>query len=197
MNNVAAQLASVATVSREKLLGIVSPFVLRSERVKRDGKWVCIVQNCTTLAQKGLKHMCRIHHSSHAKIDAALAKLPPGLHQMALPDLRDTVSKALGDQLTDLEEKFAGLSPRSKGQRVTQLDPENQHLVVKVHVNPNKAGKATGTTIGQLLKNANGGNITLFSKTLTKKVCFSVRDGRRGCFDCAFSRLNKRSQSCF
>jgi hypothetical protein len=40
MNTVAAQLASVATVSREKLLGIVSPFVLRSERVKRDGKWV-------------------------------------------------------------------------------------------------------------------------------------------------------------
>jgi hypothetical protein len=113
-----------------------------------------------------------MHHSSQAKIDAALAKRPPGLDQMALPDLRDTVGKALGDQLTDLEEKFAGPSPRSKGQRVTQLDPENQHLVVKVHENPNKACKATGTTIGQLLKNANRGNITLYSKTLTKKVCF-------------------------
>jgi hypothetical protein len=179
MSVVSTQLASVATGSREELLGLVSPLVLRSERLKRDGKWVCIVENCTTTGQPGPKRMCGKHRTIQEKIDAALAKRPPGLHEMTLPELQDEVTKALDAKLNDLEENFASPSPTSKGQHVAQLDPKNEEAVLQVHKNANRAGKATGTTIGQKLKNANGEPIHLYSKTLKTDVCFRYATERK------------------
>jgi 5-methylcytosine-specific restriction endonuclease McrA len=174
MSAVSTQLASVATSSRDELTELMwptlPPLVLRSERLKRDGKWVCIVENCTTLARRGFKS-CGKHGTIQRKIDATLAMLPPGLHEMTLPELQDAVSNALNAKLSDLEEKFRSPSPKSKGQHVAQLDPKTKRFL-QAHENANKAGKVTGTTIGQKLKNANGEPVIVYSKSLKTDVCF-------------------------
>jgi hypothetical protein len=90
---------------------------------------------------------------------------------MTLLELRDAVGNAFDAKLKDLEEKFASPSRQSKGQLVTQLDPESKRFV-RAHENAYQAGKATGTNIGHAIKNANGDPIHLYSKTLKANVCF-------------------------
>jgi 5-methylcytosine-specific restriction endonuclease McrA len=177
MNTVTTQLASVATSSREELLELLSPtmapLVLRSERSMRGGKWVCIVQDCTTLAHTSsdLK-MCGKHNTMQRKIDAALAQRPPGVLEMTLPELQDTASNAFIAKLQDLEEQFASPSPNSKGQHVSRLDPKDERFL-EAFANPNLAGEATGTkNLSRSLKNANGGVIRLYSRKLKAEVCF-------------------------
>ena len=78
MKTVTKQLASVATSSHEKLTELMwptmAPLALRSVRLKREGKWVCIVQDCETLARRGFKDCvstarCKLRSTLHSPSD--------------------------------------------------------------------------------------------------------------------------------